>query len=278
METENKVSPIKTGLTFWDGKYVGEIDKYINTNQIDKTFSILTSSNSLLTPSVNSTNSTSSATSLLKVKLISRKSFTPLILEQIKKQFKLYPIEILQCKMSNEDFYMFQDKKGLFDNKANNPLEVSLLEYISKLKQNNKKLSSNFLNDLRKVLVFKYILGFRKNLAKDIMIRYLKIDGYKNEDSPIDYIYPLYFPENIDELENMPQNQSFNLDSIKSEITLYFGNNNETFITCLCNLCKEINIDELEKTIHDVTKKYNATFLLKWLVEVINFVGENSES
>lgn len=263
-ENTNLPSPIKLGLTFWDGKYIGEIDKYINTNQIDKTFTVIVST-TLFSPS-------GPTTQLLKVKLLTRKSFMPLILEQIKKQFGLYPIEILQCKMSNEDFYLLQDKK------TNNSSDVSLIEYISKLKQNNKKLSSIFLNDLRRVLVFKYILGFRKNLAKDVMVRYINTD--LNVNSNVDYIYPIYFPENFDELENMSNNPdltSSDISNLKPEITLYFGNSNETFMNCLTNLCKEIDIDELEKTIQNVTKKYNATFLLKWLVEVINFVGTNSE-
>lgn len=287
-ENTNLPSPIKLGLTFWDGKYIGEIDKYINTNQIDKTFTVLVSTtpgnkfpitSSALQGLVSTTpgpttqllNPTGSVvvSQLLKVKLITRKSFMPLILEQLKKQFGLYPIEILQCKMSNEDFYLLQDKKG------NNNSDVSLIEYISKLKQNNKKLSSIFLNDLRRVLVFKYILGFRKNLAKDIMIRYINTD--LNVNSNVDYIYPIYFPENFDELENMSNNpdlKTSDISNLKPEITLYFGNSNETFMNCLTNLCKEINIDDLEKTIHNTTKKYNSTFLLRWLVEVINLVGE----
>lgn len=262
-----EVSPIKTHFSFWKNQYIGDIDKFVIYKQnfkgdpVDKI--VPYQPFQMIASDYNYTNS------IVNGKLMNH-NIIPLIIEEIKDFFRqteyasLFPYSLIQVKLGGDDFLLTINE------------DIPLNDYLQRLKSSNKKLTPIFLNELRRLLVFKYFLGFRKNLFKDIYVKFYEVKTFDLLSMRVSYdaVYPCLMISSLNDLDDSESTDldSKSLDFISNDINMFFGGNREMFLQMYNELISIFSREEFTNTIIDIMKKYNSTFMFKWIVKVLNSI------
>jgi len=204
----------------WDGSYLGPIDDSIH-KIIDK--------NRLCIWTLNSKNQQK----LVEVKYFKFKNEIPLISDEIKKLFDIPQIGMHVISYKDNPYIMTRSHN-----------DVSLLEYFTHVKRS--ELSSLFINEMRRLFAFRWILCLNSNYENKIEVR---IDG--------DLHYPISYSESKYSFITTENGCRIPQTILKD----WFDGSNELLDTHIRSLLENKNPDDLKCKIRDIINKYSNKYV-----------------
>lgn len=171
-----------------------------------------------------------------------------ILIEKIKKFFNIDIQYMMRCNIN--------DKKFLIINRL---MEKS--NYIS-LEKFDLNIHSEILESLRLNIVFKYLMGYRKEILKDIYI--------KNYHSKEVEKYTSIFAS-----KNLPLDFEYNIDNVFLDINddmLKYFDNDRHFILYIYKILERFNIDEYIDFVNNEIKYITDQKILDWFVNNVNLI------
>lgn len=229
-------NPIDSKLKVWTGSDIGDIDKYVISHFEDNIYFVKLNNNNII-----------------KVKLVKYKNNIPFIIEELKPYFGIDIFYHYKCKYKNINYIMYYLEK-----------DMTLPEYQIYALKENKTFSKFFIDTLRELFIFKYLLCVKNNREDNIIVRYMKNLEPYTINCRAEAIYPTFLCTNnfiLDENDLSGQiptkviREWFNPSGNFKEIENKFAS--DIFDKEIKAFVSKINLIEFDTKIREIFKKYN---------------------